>query len=105
MPPAKAFWSITMYDAKTQLLVENSINRYLVNTSMEDKFVYGDDGSLTIYLQSEPPSEALMANWLPAPVAPFYAVMRLYVPEPEAYEGEWSPPPMVRAGDASVKKA
>ncbi|QDE94280.1 cell envelope protein [Myxococcus xanthus] len=104
MPPAKAFWSITMYDAKTQLLVENSINRYLVNTSMEEKFVYGDDGSLTIYLQNEAPPKELTPNWLPAPAAPFYAVMRLYVPEPKAYEGEWSPPSLVRVGDASVKK-
>ncbi|WP_342376378.1 DUF1254 domain-containing protein [Myxococcus stipitatus] len=105
LPPAKAFWSITMYDAKTQLLVENSLGRYLVNTSMEDKFVYGDDGSLTIYLQNAQPPEALIPNWLPAPAAPFYAVMRLYVPETEAYEGDWSPAPMVRAGDASVEKA
>ncbi len=28
-PPVHAFWSVTMYDGKTQLLIENPINRYL----------------------------------------------------------------------------
>ena len=31
-PPANAFWSVTMYDAKTQLLIKNPINRYLLNS-------------------------------------------------------------------------
>jgi len=97
-PPAEAFWSITMYDAKTQLLINNPINRYLVNSPMMDKFVRGPDGSLTFYLQKDSPPEPLSANWLPAPAAPFYAVMRLYIPEPRAYEGEWSPPPLKCVG-------
>src|SRR5262245_25058071 len=29
-PPVNAFWSVTMYDGKTQLLIKNSINRYLI---------------------------------------------------------------------------
>ena len=33
-PPVNAFWSVTMYDGKTQLLVENPIGRYLVNSPM-----------------------------------------------------------------------
>ena len=33
-PPVNAFWSVTMYDGKTQLLIENPINRYLVNSPM-----------------------------------------------------------------------
>ena len=32
MPPVNAFWSVTMYYGKSQLMVENPINRYLVNT-------------------------------------------------------------------------
>jgi hypothetical protein len=31
-PPVNAFWSVTMYDGKTQLLIENPINRYLINS-------------------------------------------------------------------------
>ena len=33
-PPVNAFWSLTMYDGKTQLLIENPINRYLINSPM-----------------------------------------------------------------------
>jgi hypothetical protein len=32
LPPAKAFWSITMYDGKTQFLVANPWKRYLLNS-------------------------------------------------------------------------
>src|SRR5262249_43704047 len=33
-PPVNAFWSVTMYDGKSQLLIQNPINRYLVNSPM-----------------------------------------------------------------------
>ncbi|CAM4260300.1 DUF1254 domain-containing protein [Corallococcus exiguus] len=111
MPPAQAFWSITMYDARTQLLINNPLERYLVNSAMLEKgeFKPGDDGSITFYLQTTcPPVEVGgKMNWLPAPAAPFYAVMRIYVPEPRAYEGtdRWSPPPMKRVGPASEKSS
>ncbi|WP_321372880.1 DUF1254 domain-containing protein [uncultured Draconibacterium sp.] len=96
LPPVKSFWSITMYDGKTQLLIENPIDRYLVNSSMMDNYVFGDDGSLTIYIQKESPGAELEANWLPAPDGPFYVAMRLYGPEEVALSGEWTNPPMVK---------
>ena len=34
LPPVNAFWSVTMYDGKTQLLIKNPINRYLINSPM-----------------------------------------------------------------------
>ena len=34
LPPVNAFWSVTMYDGKSQLLIENPINRYLINSPM-----------------------------------------------------------------------
>jgi hypothetical protein len=33
-PPVNAFWPVTMCDGKTQLLIENPINRYLINAPM-----------------------------------------------------------------------
>ena len=33
-PPVNAFWSVTMYDGQSQLLIENPINRYLINSPM-----------------------------------------------------------------------
>ncbi len=95
LPPVKAFWSLTMYDGKTQLFVHNSLDRYLLNSGMQDNFVYGKDGSLTLYIQKESPGKTLGTNWLPAPNGPFYCVMRLYGPEDAALTGQWINPPMV----------
>ena len=95
LPPVTAFWSLTIYDGKTQLLIENPINRYLLNSSMMDEFVFNKDGSLTLYVQKDSPGKDLESNWLPAPDGPFYAVMRLYGPKKEAIEGKWVSPPLV----------
>lgn len=98
LPPVRAFWSVTMYDAKTQLLVDNPIDRYLVNSPMLPQMRKNDDGSLTIHIQKESPGAEREANWLPAPAGPVYLVMRLYWPEPAALDGSWQPPSVVRAG-------
>jgi hypothetical protein len=55
-PPVNAFWSVTMYDGKTQLLIENPINRYLINSPMIPGMKKGNDGSLTMYIQKGAPS-------------------------------------------------
>jgi len=96
LPQVKAFWSLTMYDGITQLLIENPLNRYLLNSSMMDQFVHGKDGSLTFYIQKDSPGKSNESNWLPAPDGPFYAVMRLYGPEEIALKGDWVNPPMVK---------
>jgi hypothetical protein len=104
LPPVNAFWSITMYDGKTQLLIENPINRYLINSPMMKDMTVAEDGSLTILIQKESPSKDKEANWLPAPDGPIYLVMRLYWPKTEAPsilppgKGTWQPPAVVRAG-------
>ena len=98
LPPVNAFWSVTMYDGKTQLLIENPINRYLINSPMLPQMKKNADGSLTIYIQNKTPGKANEPNWLPAPDAPFYVLLRLYWPKetppsilpPGA--GTWNPP-------------
>lgn len=76
--------------------MENPINRYLINSTTEE-LIYGADGSLTITIQhDQPQDEAARANWLPAPAGPFYLVMRIYWPKPEALDGTWTPPPVHR---------
>ncbi len=96
LPPVSAFWSLTLYDGKTQLLVENSLERYLLNSTMMDQFVIEEDGSLSFYIQKDSPGEKLEQNWLPAPKGPFYLVLRLYGPEEAALTGEWVNPPLVK---------
>jgi hypothetical protein len=97
-PPVNAFWSVTMYDGKTQFLIENPINRYLINSPMLPGMKKNPDGSLTLYVQNKSPGKDKESNWLPAPNGPIYMVMRLYWPKTEppsilpAGEGTWQPP-------------
>ncbi len=97
LPPAKAFWSVTMYDAKTQLLVANPISRYLINSPMLNELKFAEDGSLTIYMQDESPGAEKEADWLPAPSGPFYAVLRIYLPEESVLDHKWEAPKPVAA--------
>lgn len=103
MPPVNAFWSVTMYDGKTQLLIENPINRYLINSPMLPTMKANADGSMTLYIQKDSPGKDKEANWLPAPNGEIYMVMRLYWPKTEAPsilpagDGSWSPPGVVQA--------
>ena len=98
LPPVNAFWSVTMYDGKSQLLIENPINRYLINSPMLSSMKKNADGSLTLYIQKDAPAADKKANWLPAPDGTIYMVMRLYWPKttPPSIlppgEGTWSPP-------------
>ncbi len=102
LPPVNAFWSVTMYDGNTQLLIENPINRNLVNSPMLPDMKKNADGSLTIYIQKDSPGKDKESNWLPAPNGPIYLVMRLYWPKTEAPsilpvgEGTWAPPGIVK---------
>jgi len=102
LPPVNAFWSVTMYDGKTELLIKNPINRYLINSPMLPDLKKNADGSLTIYIQNKSPEPDKEANWLPAPDGPIYLMMRLYWPKttPPSIlppgEGTWKPPGVVR---------
>jgi hypothetical protein len=97
-PPVNAFWSVTMYDGKTQFLIDNPINRYLINSPMLPGLKKSADGSLTLYIQKDSPGKAKESNWLPAPNGPIYLVMRLYWPKetPPSIlppgSGTWQPP-------------
>jgi len=101
LPPVNAFWSVTMYDGKTQFLIENPIDRYVINSSMLQSLEKNSDGSLTLYIQRDSPGRDRESNWLPAPNGPAYVVMRLYSPKTEppsvlpAGEGTWKPPALI----------
>jgi hypothetical protein len=102
LPPVNAFWSITMYDGKTQLLIKNPIDRYLINSPMLPQLKKGGDGSLTLYVQKDSPGADKESNWLPAPDGPIYLVMRLYWPKTEPPsilpidKSTWKPPGVVK---------
>jgi hypothetical protein len=109
LPPVNAFWSITMYDGATQLLIDNPINRYLINSPMLPDLAKNADGSLTLYIQHESPGKDRESNWLPAPDGPMFIVMRLYWPKTEAPsvlpvgQGTWQPPGIIPVSNARAQ--
>jgi hypothetical protein len=94
IPEYHAFWSLTMYDGKTQLLVANPLQRYLLNSTTLQSYTYGADGSLTFYVQANSPGKDKESNWLPAPSGPFYCIYRVYMPGEAVLNGTWKKPPM-----------
>lgn len=103
-PPARFFWSVTVYDAGTRELVVNAANKYLINDRTPG-LVRGTNGAVTIRLQVRAPSGATRANWIPVPEGPFYVVIRAQGPGPELLEGRWQPPPIRRLGARDMNAA
>jgi hypothetical protein len=68
LPPAKFFWSMTMYTIPDRFLYANPINRYSIGDRTKN-LEYGKDGSLTIYVSNASPGKDKESNWLPAPNA------------------------------------
>jgi hypothetical protein len=101
LPPVETFWSLTMYDPKTQHLITNPINRFLLNSEMPPNMKQNPDGSLTLIIQRDAPVKEDEANWLPAPNGPVYMLLRLYWPKSTKPSilppvmGTWQPPPVV----------
>ena len=78
LPPVNGFWSLAVYTTDARFAA-NEIERYSIGDRTRD-LEFGDDGSLTLYLQHARP-DAGAANWLPTPKGRFFAVMRLYEPD------------------------
>jgi hypothetical protein len=91
LPPGR-YWRISMYDIEG-FFTNNPINRYGIG-NMTEKLQPDADGGLTITIQHDRPAKDKEANWLPAPDAPFFMVMRLYQPEDRMYRGEYIVPPV-----------
>lgn len=94
-PPVNAFWSITMYDADTKMLVDNPLNRYKVGSDTQG-LVKGKDGSMKIVISHEKPADA-GANWLPAPEHNFYLLFRMYQPKDAVMDGSWKMPEVIKS--------
>ncbi len=98
LPPVNinGFWSVTMYQIPGYGLVDNSSNRYALGLPGSQGRIpcLNPDGSLTLYLQVERPTDETECNWLPAPEDNFMVDLRMYWPGDALFDAEkpWLPP-------------
>lgn len=95
MPEFQRFWSMTAYTPEYVELVPNVLNKYVV-ASYTKGLVTAADGSVTIYVQADPPEQGLIPNWLPVPKGAFSLLFRVYGPEGSALKGTYIPPKIHR---------
>jgi hypothetical protein len=92
LPPAQAFWSLTLYDAEG-FQVANELNRFAIGD--RDALAHNADGSLDLEIQHTEPARGT-SNWLPAPEDGFNLCMRIYYPHPDALDGTWLAPAVTK---------
>lgn len=95
-PPVHGFWSLTLYN-EHHFFASNDLNRYSLGTKNK-ALRYDPGGSITFYVQADPPPAMQRDNWLPAPRgADFSLFMRAYWPKPAVLDGSWTPPSVQRS--------
>jgi hypothetical protein len=95
IPPAKNFWSFTMYKLPERWLVDNPIDRYSIGSATPG-LAKGKDGSITLYFQAKSPGKDKESNWLPAPKGPFWPILRTYGPSKAILDKTWKLPAVKR---------
>ena len=97
MPPAKAFWSITLYDTANGFFIPNPRKKYSVGANAGMKL--DPDGGIAVYIAAEQPEGVPEENWLPIERKDLAidAILRIYVPDLEAMQS-WEAPVAERLG-------
>jgi hypothetical protein len=91
LPPATAFWSVTLYDLKNGFFIPNDRKKYSVGENAGMKL--NDDGGIEVYIAAEKPKDVPEENWLPInrKDEEIDVIMRIYVPDLEKMK-DWTPP-------------
>jgi len=91
LPPAEAFWSVTLYDVKDGFFISNDRKKYSVGENSGMKL--DKDGSIAIYIAAQKPEGVPFENWLPInrKDEAIGAIMRIYVPDLEKMK-TWNAP-------------
>jgi hypothetical protein len=96
LPPARGFWSLTMYDDRW-FFVDNPLKRYTL--SQRNDLKANADGSIDLWIQKDSPGKDKETNWLPAAAGDMILMLRLYWPTetpPSIIDGSWKPPVVQR---------
>jgi len=91
MPPAGAFWSITLYDTANGFFIPNEHKKYSIgeNAGMQ----LDADGGIDVYIAAERPDGVPMENWLPVNRGDYglSVILRVYVPDMNRFQN-WRVP-------------
>lgn len=86
--PADLFWSVTLYDAETRVLVETPQIRAAVRSHRDDPQP-NPDGSFTLHFGPDAP-EGPESNWVrTVPGRGWFTAVRLYGPTEDVFNGNW----------------
>jgi hypothetical protein len=87
-PPAKRFWSVTVYDTNTRTMINNELQRP-DRSSRSGDLITNEDGSIDIYFGPEAP-ERKEKNWIPTIKGEnWFAYFRFYGPERAYIDRTW----------------
>ena len=91
LPPARAFWSVTLYDFKNGFFIPNDRKKYSVGDNAGMKL--NKDGGIDIYIAAKQPKGVPVENWLPInrKDEELSVNLRIYVPD-EAKMKTWNAP-------------
>ena len=95
LPPAKAFWSVTLYDMQNGFFIPNDRKKYSVGDNAGMKL--NEDGGIEIYIAAEKPESVPEENWLPInrKDEDLSVNLRIYVPDLEKMK-TWKAPSALR---------
>jgi hypothetical protein len=91
LPPAQAFWSVTLYDTRNGFFIPNDRKKYSVGENAGMKL--DQDGGIEIYIAADKPDGVPEENWLPVnrKDEAIDAILRIYVPDLEKMK-TWQAP-------------
>jgi hypothetical protein len=91
LPPAQAFWSVTLYDLKDGFFIPNERKKYSVGENSGMKL--NEKGGIDIHIAAQKPEGVPEENWLPInrKDEALSVIMRIYVPDPKRM-ASWKAP-------------
>jgi hypothetical protein len=86
LPPARAFWSLTLYDSANGFFIPNDHKKYSVGENAGMKL--NADGGIDVYISAKKPEGVPAENWLPINRKDenLDVILRIYDPDIEKFK-------------------